>query len=109
MYPNAIAKYLSAPFAANSHRKAARTKGPTKCMTPYESQAGTSRTGCVKRVRISEILAPYRTDSRVGRTETEMRGRYSTGMKREEKNVRTHVRMGRAGKKLVDDVQSHRK
>ncbi len=53
-------------------------------------------------MRISEILAPYNTDSRVGRTETEMRGRYPTGMKREEKNVRTHVRMGRAGNKLVN-------
>ena len=53
-------------------------------------------------MRISEILAPYSTDSRVGRTETEMRGRYSTGMKREEKNVRTHVRTGRAGNKLVN-------
>lgn len=33
-----------------------------------------SRTGCVKRVRMSEMLAPYSTDSRVGRRDTEMLG-----------------------------------
>ena len=90
--------------AAKSHRNAATTKGPTKWTTPYESHAGISRIGCVKRVRKSEIFAPYRTDSRVGRRDTLIDGRYSTGINRDEKNVITHVRMGKAGKKLKRSV-----
>lgn len=56
----------------------------------------------MKRVRKSEIFAPYRTDSRVGRRDTLIDGRYSSGINREEKNVITHVRIGRAGKKLKE-------
>lgn len=99
-YPKALHQYGSEFLAPNSHKKAATTNGPTKWITPYESHAGISRSGCVKRVRISEMFAPYKTDSSVGRRETLMGGRYSTGMKREVKKVMTHVKMGSAGKKL---------
>jgi hypothetical protein len=39
-----------------------------------------SRMGWVKRVRISEMLAPYKTDSRVGSKATEIPGRHETGV-----------------------------
>jgi hypothetical protein len=59
-----------------------------------------SRNGWVNRVRISEMLAPYRTDSKVGRRDTDIGGRYATGTNRAEKNVITQLKIGRAGKKL---------
>ena len=58
-----------------------------------------SRIGWVKRVRISDMFAPYNTDSRVGRVETEMGGLKFEGMNLDEKNVRIHANMGVAGMK----------
>jgi hypothetical protein len=107
-YPNAEHQNGKAPRAAKSQRKAATTKGPTKWITPYDSQAGISRTGWVKRVRISEMFAPYNTDSSVGRRMTLIGGRQSTGVKRDEKNVMTHVKIGSAGKKLKSYGQINR-
>ena len=43
-----------------------------------------SRTGWVNLVRMSEMLAPYSTDSRVGNRDTEMGGRYEPGMNLDE-------------------------
>ena len=53
----------------------------------------------MNRVRISEIFAPYKTDSRVGRSDTEISGLYSFGRNREVKKVMSHVKTGTAGKK----------
>ena len=71
---------MTAPGGEKIQRQAATTKGATKWMTPYGSHAMTSRKGLVHRVRRSEMLAPYRTDSRVGRTETQMCGRQLLGI-----------------------------
>jgi hypothetical protein len=54
---------------------------------------------------MSEMFAPYKTDSRVGRRDTLIGGRYWTGMDGEEKKVNTHVRMGIAGKKLRPNIR----
>lgn len=67
-----------------------------------------SRIGCVNRVRMSDILAPYNTDSRVGRRDTEMVGRQWGGMNLEEYQLSTQLSTGVAGRKnwLVSGISS---
>jgi len=67
-----------------------------------------SRTGCVKRVRMSEMLAPYNTDSRVGRRDTDIDGRQAGGRNRDEYHVISQTKTGVAGIKnwLVNGMRS---
>jgi len=62
----------------------------------------------VKRVRMSEMLAPYNTDSRVGRRDTDIAGRHAGGRKREEYHVISQTKTGVAGMKnwLVNGMSS---
>lgn len=48
------------------------------------------------------MFAPYKIDSRAGRRATDMSGRHDTGMNRDVKYVRTHVKTGVAGTKNWD-------
>jgi hypothetical protein len=105
MYPKVRAHSFNAslfPFPAfplHNQSAAATIKGAIKWMTPYGNHARTSRTGLVYRVRISEIFPPYSTDSRVGRSDTEIGGLHPVGMNREEKNVMTQASTGVAGRR----------
>jgi hypothetical protein len=94
-------------LGANTQSTAAKTNGMTKCITPYGSHARISSTGCVYRVRMSEMLAPYRTDSSVGKSTTWISGLHSEGMNFAEKKRRSHERMGVAGRTNCEVIGSN--
>jgi hypothetical protein len=58
-----------------------------------------SRMGCVNLVRMSEMLAPYNTDSRVGKINTDIVGLYAEGMYLDEYHVKIQLNTGVAGTK----------
>jgi len=62
----------------------------------------------VNRVRMSEMLAPYNTDSRVGRRDTDIVGRHAEGMYLDEYQARIQLNTGVAGTKnwLVKGMRS---
>ena len=67
-------------------------------MTPYGSHAKMSNTGFVMFVRISLMLAPYSTVSRVGRTDTQICGRIDIGMNLALQKRSNHENIGVAGR-----------
>lgn len=73
--------------------------GKAKWKTPYGSHAMTSSALFVCRVRMSDMLAPYNTDSSVGRRMTDIDGRYASGMNFAQYHDSTQERTGTAGRK----------
>ncbi len=59
-------------------------------------------------MRISDILAPYKTDSRVVSRDTAIPGLYCGGRYREVKYVSTHMRTGDAGMKNCEVMGSNK-